>query len=103
MSSTSYCFEKLYEAIYRPETGHPQLALGEDGYIDQILKTIERFKDRLQSEGRINEYHNVIDKLEELHKYFSEYPNTSIKKREAYRLREDVYKQVVKLKKGTTL
>ena len=100
MSSTSYCFEKLYEAIYRPETGHPQLALCEGGYIDQILQTVDRLKDRLQSEGRINEYHGVIDKLEELRKYFSEYPNAGIKKRDAYRLREDVYKQVVKWNNG---
>lgn len=96
MSSTTYCFEKLYEAISRPETGHPLLALGENGYIDQILKTIERFKNRLQSEGLGHEYQSVIGKLEELRKYFSEYPNTSIKKRDAYRLREDVYQQVRK-------
>ena len=99
--STSYSFEKLYEAIYRPETGHPELALGENGYIDRILKAIERFKNPLQLEGRNDEYQSVIDKLKELEKYFHEYPNTSIRKQDAYKLRDDVYKQVRKWNNGT--
>ena len=43
--STVYCFEKLHEAINRPETGHLQSALGEHGYIDRILRVVERFSD----------------------------------------------------------
>ena len=98
--STVYCFEKLHEAIYRPEIGHLELALGEHGYIDQILKTIERFKDPLQLEGRDDEYQSVINKLKELEKYFHEYPNASIRKRDAYKLRDDVYNQIRKWNNG---
>ena len=98
--SPVYCFEKLYEAIYRPETEHPQFALGKHGYIDRLLKTIERFKNRLHLEGRDDEYQSVIDKFKEFEKYFHEYLNTNIKKRDTYKLRDDVYKQIRKWNNG---
>ena len=101
MSSMSYCFEKLYEAIYRPETGHPQLAIDQDGYINNILNVVEKFENQLQSSGRSDEYQSVINKLEELRNYFSEYPNSRITKKDAYRLRVDVLKKVREWNNGT--
>ena len=92
MSSTIYAFEKLYEAIYRPETGHPQLAIVKGGYIDTILEAAKPFETQLQSQGRSDEYESVIEKLEELRKYFDGSSNPPIKKRDAYKLREDVHK-----------
>ena len=99
--SIGYCFEKLYEAIKRPESGHLELALGEHSYIDQILKSIERFKNPLKLEGRSGEYQSVVDKLTVLKKYFEEYPNTSITKQDAHKLEDYVFKQVPKWNNGT--
>ena len=92
MSSTGYAFEKLYEAIYRPETGHAHLAIIENGYIDTILEAAKLFENQLQSQGCSDEYESVVEKLETLRNYFDGPSNPSIRKQDAYRLREDVYK-----------
>ena len=89
-AATTYPFEKLREAIRRPETGHPQLAAAEGGYIDRILEVIERFKNQLRAEGRYDEYQSVNETLEELEyplqelrKYFRGDADTHINKRDA--------------------
>ena len=89
-ASTTYAFEKLREAIHRPETGHPQLAVVEGGYIDRILEAVEQFKDRLQAEGRRDEHQSFNETLEELkyplqelRNYFREDSDTHIKKQDA--------------------
>ena len=38
MSSPTYWFEKINEAISKPKGPHAELALGENGYIDLLLK-----------------------------------------------------------------
>ena len=89
-TSTTYPFEKLREAIHRPETGHPHLAAVEGGYIDRILEAIEQFRDQLQAQGRSEEYQSVNETLEELEyplqelrKYFRGDADTHINKRDA--------------------
>ena len=89
-AATTYPFEKLREAIRRPETAHPQLAAAEGGYIDRILEVIERFKDQLHAQGRHDEYRRVNETLKELEyplrelrKYFREDSETHIQKQDA--------------------
>ena len=38
MASPAYWFEKINEAISKPRGPHAELALGENGYIDLLLK-----------------------------------------------------------------
>ena len=102
-AATTYPFEKLREAIRRPETGHPQLAAAEGGYIDRILEVIERFKDQLYAEGRNDEYRSVNETLKELEyplrelrKYFREDSDTHIKKQDAEIFISHLYNHVRK-------
>ena len=37
MSSPTYCYEKINEAISKPKGPHAELALVKDGYIDRLL------------------------------------------------------------------
>lgn len=98
--STVYRFNKLYEAIFKPETGHRELALGENGYIDRILKVAERFQGPLARQGRGADYHRVIDKFKTLEEYFEAYPQSRLKKTEANKLREAVYKSLCEWNHG---
>ena len=104
-AATTYPFEKLREAIRRPETGHPHLAAVEGGYIDRILEAIEQFRDQLQAQGRSGEYQSVNETLEELEyplqelrKYFRGDADTHINKRDAEIFISHLQKQVQKWK-----
>ena len=56
MSSPTYCFEKINEAISKPQGPHAQLALGKDGYIDRLL-------DASQHSCNFDEIHLIAEEL----------------------------------------
>ena len=85
--SITYAFEKLHEAISRPETGHGQLAVVEDGYIDEISRFCEKY-DKLEG---------IKDQLQLLRKYYSRDPSVRMNKTEARACVETVYQYVTAL------
>ena len=106
LTSTNYPFEKLRDAVRRPETGHPQRAAAEGGYIDRILAAIERFKEQLHAHGHHDEYQSVNETLEELEyplqelrKYFRVDADTHIQKRDAEIFISHLHNQVKKWKR----
>ena len=101
-SSTTYPFEKIWDAVLRPNSDHAHLV---DYYVEQISECIEAFKDGLKERGepddRISDIYEKLEyALQHIKAFFDEESNTHIQREDAYIFVSFVDQQVKVLKEG---
>ena len=91
---TTYAFEKIFDVIFNPESGHAQLA---DHYVNTVLESIKNFRDRLKEREEPDEsyiYDNLDYSLQHLKAYFCKSNETHINERDAYIFADFAQRQV---------
>ncbi len=96
--NTTYPFEKIFDVIINPASGHAQLA---DGYVDRILESIESFRNQLKKRGEPDEsyiYDYLDYSLQRLKVFFHNRNVGHINEKDAYILANFAQRQIQELK-----
>ena len=100
-SGTPYPFEKMWDAVLRPNSDHAYLV---EHYVDQISKTIKAFRDGLRERGepddRISDIYEKLEyALQHIKDFFDPESNTHIQWDDAHIFVYFIDRQVDVLKK----
>ena len=96
--NTTYPFEKIFDVIINPASGHAQLA---DSYVDRILESIESFRNQLKKRGEPDEsyiYDYLDYSLQRLKVFFHNRNVGHINEKDAYILANFAQRQIQDLK-----
>lgn len=96
---TTYPFEKIYDAIFSEDSPHALIA---GFYVDEILKSVEKFKTGLEKRGEPDDnisyiYENLDYSLQQIKAYFTKETPTHIKEKDVYIFAYFVRRQVREL------